>query len=117
MKKNIWSQLKNKGTQVGISLFLISTQVGNISADGPGVDEAAFKSLISNFVDPIKNVLIWVVPTVAVIGALIMGIKYFFKNEQEREDYEIITKLINLAIVASLFQSIAILFRIFGVSA
>lgn len=85
----------------------------NVHAE-PGVNEGELKNLISAYTDPIKNVMIWIVPTVAIIGALVLGIKHFFKNEQEQEEFDLVGKLIKLGIVASLLQSVAIVFKIFG---
>lgn len=80
-----------------------------------GVNAEEFKSFIQLFTDPIQEVLLWVIPSVAVIAAIIMGLMYFFKTEQEKEEFEIIGKLIKMGIVAAILQSVAIVFRILGV--
>ncbi len=118
--KKIKTFISNKRRQiiqtVAMTSVFIAASVGAISADGPGVDPGALQDLINGFVTPIKDVLIWVVPTVAAIGALILGIRHFFKNEQEQEEFDLMGKLVKLGIVAAILQSIAIVFKIFGVA-
>lgn len=99
-----------KGALITSVVFMNS----KVAAATPGVNEGQLKELISAYTNPIKNVMIWVVPTAAIIGALVLGIQHFFKNEQEQEEFNLVGKLIKLGIVASLLQSIAILFKIFG---
>ena len=113
LKKKLSSVFK----YVTLSSVLLFAGVSKVFAeDGPGVNEEELKNLVNGYVDPIKNVLIWVVPVCAAIGAAILGVKHFFKTEQEQEDFDLISKLIKLGIVAILIQSIVIVFKIFGVS-
>ncbi len=115
MKKKI-RNIKQKTVKViALSSVMIVATMNPIFA-APGVNEEELKSLVGDFVDPISNVLIWVVPAVAVIGAAILGIKFFFKNEQEQEEFDLVGKFVKYGIVASILQSIAIVFKIFGVA-
>lgn len=113
--KNKLRQLKTKfGRIIGLSVVMIFATLNPVFA-APGVNEEELKTLVGDYVNPISNVLIWLVPIVAVIGAAIVGLRFFFKNEQEQEEYDLMGKFVKYGIVASILQSITIVFKIFGV--
>lgn len=100
---------------IALSSVMIVATMNPIFA-APGVNEEELKTLVGDYVNPISNVLIWLVPIVAVIGAAILGLRFFFKNEQEQEEYDLMGKFVKYGIVASILQSIAVVFKIFGVA-
>lgn len=95
---------------VGTGLFLSTTNVF-----AAGVDEQAFKDLIDSFLNPLKNSILYAIPAAAVIAIAIMAMRNFFKNEEQKEEFDLIGKIIKTGIIAGLAQSAALVLKIFGV--
>ena len=117
MKNNkIKNTLSKALTSASVTAVLVTSKIMMISAETtPGFDLEEAKKLTDGYTAPLKQYFLYIIPAVVVIAASILGVKYFFKKEEEKEDFDIYGKLINYGLVASVIQSLAVFMRIFGI--
>lgn len=80
------------------------------------MNEQAFKDWVTTYTTPITNALLWILPILAVISALIGFVSWLGKSENEREQQPWFKPLKNLMIGLLVAESIIIIFKIFGLS-
>lgn len=85
-----------------------------VHAEGFNTDLA--KSIINQYLDPLRQFLLWFVPVGFVVAALISGSKWFFMDDQEREQKPITKTLTKLAIAAVVIWSIPVIATILGLT-
>lgn len=81
-----------------------------------GFNEGAAKELILSYTNPIQNVLIWAIPSIAGIAALIAGGKYMLIDEEERDRHKFFKQLKRILIVAVVCESLTVIMKIVGIT-
>jgi cytochrome bd-type quinol oxidase subunit 2 len=81
-----------------------------------GFDTGTAQSTINQYLDPLRQFLLWFVPVAFVVSALISGSKWFFMDEQEREQKPITKTLTKLAIAAVVIWSVPVIATILGLT-
>lgn len=111
---------KRKVFTMRLSLILVGLHASMFSVlaeeeQKSGVDGQGLKDLIDSYLNPIKGAVLYAIPASAVIAIVIMAIRNFFKNEEQKEEFDLIGKIIKTGIIAGLAQSAAIVLKIFNV--
>ncbi|QIK56354.1 hypothetical protein G7059_00090 [Erysipelothrix sp. HDW6A] len=116
-------QIMNEKKQVlaiRTSLILVGLHASMFSVfaeeeQNSGVNGQAFKDLIDSFINPIKDGILYAIPASAAIGIGIMALKNFFKSEEQKEEFDLIGKIVKTGMIAGLAQSVALVLKIFNV--
>ena len=111
---------KRKVFTMRLSLILVGLHASMYSVfaeegQKTGVDEQGLKDLIDSFLNPIKGAVLYAIPAAAAIAIAIMAIRNFFKNEEQKEEFDLIGKIMKTGIIAGLAQSVAVVLKIFNV--
>jgi|GEM_PF-1511039 len=105
--------MKRKLTLLWGSIMCFLFSVMPVNA---GFDTGTAQSTINSYLDPLRQFLLWFVPVAFVVSALVSGSKWFFMDEQEREQKPITKTLTKLAIAAVVIWSVPVIATILGLT-
>lgn len=81
-----------------------------------GFNESAAKSFVKSYTDPLTNFLLWAVPTVGLIAAVVSGLIYLLKDEEERDRKKLSKDLKKILMTCIILESITVIFKIVGIT-
>ncbi len=105
---------KIKSTILIGTMYLASTI--HVEAATPKFNEAQAKSTLMEWLTPIMNIALWVIPVAAIARIGIAGISWLQKDEQEREQNPFHRTLINYIKWTVIIEMIPLIFTIFGLA-
>ena len=108
-------KIKRKTLTGIISIWMIAV-FSDFTAYAEGFNTALAQSTINQYLDPLRQFLLWFVPVAFIVSALISGSRWFFMDDQEREQKPITKTLTKLAIAAVIIWSIPVIATIIGIS-
>lgn len=81
-----------------------------------GFNEGAAKSFVKSYTDPLTNFLLWAVPITGIIAAVVSGIIYLLKDEEERDRKKLSKDLKRILFTCIILESITVIFKIVGIT-
>lgn len=99
-----------------MKIFLLNKLFVFLTNYTPTFDNAQAQQTAAGFLTPLTNFLLWAIPSTAVVASAIIGVKYFLKDEEEREQKPIWKSLQKILIAAVVVMAFPLILRIFGIS-
>lgn len=78
------------------------------------IDVEGIKNLVNPYIVDFTTLLLWAIPIVASAVALVTGVKWFSKDEDEREQKPLSKSLSKILFWAIILELIPVLFKLFG---
>lgn len=78
------------------------------------IDVEGIKTLLSPYFEDFTTILLWVIPVIAGVCALVSSVKWFAKDEDEREQKPLEKTLWKIGIYAVIVELIPVLYKLFG---
>ena len=78
------------------------------------MDLDQFKNWVTGYTEPITQALLWVIPIIGIIAALVSVIKWLALSDEEKEQKSWSKPLITILKVVLVGEAITIIFKIFG---
>lgn len=81
-----------------------------------GFNKGEAMNFVKTYTDPLTSFLLWAVPVIAIIAAIISGITYLIKDEEDRDRKKFSKELKRILFVAIIIESISVIFKIVGIA-